>query len=239
MNTIQMRISDPQASHKADENQILDELLAFQGASVLELGCGSAEKTRFVAQKAAYVLALDVDERQLAKNREIAVLKNVIFKHGGAEKIPATEKSYDIVLMFKSLHHVVIDQMDEAFLEIHRVLKPGGILYISEPVYDGAFNDILKIFNDEKLVREAAFAAEQRAVASHKFSLERQKFFLQPIHFDSFSQFEEQSINVTYANRTLSPKKYLEVYAQFGKHMTSDGADFVMPIRVDVLKREA
>ena len=234
-----MRISDPQVSQIADEKIILNELLRFEGATILEIGCGSAEMTRFIAQNAASILAIDVDDRQLAKNKATTDLANVTFKYGGAEKIPAKEKSFDIVLMFKSLHHVAIEQMDEAFLEIQRVLKPGGILYVSEPVYDGAFNDVLKIFNDEKLVREAAFAAEERAVLTCKFIFEKQKFFLQPLHFDSFNQFEERSINVTYANRTLSPQKHGEVRTEFEKYMTSEGADFFMPLRVDIFKREA
>ncbi len=235
MNTIQMKISDRQAIYTADEKNILDELLRLEGTTVLELGCGKAEKTRLVAKRAEMVLALEVDERQLTKNRKITDLPNVTFDHGGAEEISSDDESFDIALMFKSLHHVPIEQMDDAFLEIHRVLKPGGTLYISEPVYDGALNEIIKIFNDEKRVREAAFDAEQRAVLSNKFTLETQKFFLQPVHFDSFTQFEEQSINVTYANRTLSPEKHEEVRLKFEKHMTSDGADFLMPIRVDVL----
>jgi len=58
---------------------------------VLELGCGRAEKTRVVAKKAASVLALDVDEVQLAKNITVTDLPNVRFAHGGAERIPASD----------------------------------------------------------------------------------------------------------------------------------------------------
>ena len=36
------------------------------------------------------------------------------------------------------------------------VLKPDGVAYISEPIYAGAFNDILKMFHDEREVRQAA-----------------------------------------------------------------------------------
>ena len=43
--------------------------------------------------------------------------------------------------------------------EIARVLKPGGVAYLSEPVYAVRFNDILKLFHDERVVREADFDA--------------------------------------------------------------------------------
>ena len=129
-----MHFSDPEVNLVAGEGNILDGLLYMEGASVLELGCSKAEKTRIVAQKAASVLAMEVDETQLAKNLAIADLPNVRFAQGGAEKIPAADANFDIVLMFKSLHHVPVELMDRAFSEIRRVLKPDGVAYISEPV---------------------------------------------------------------------------------------------------------
>lgn len=233
----EMRISNSEAKLVVNEAEILDELLHLEGANVLELGCGKAEKTRIVAQKAASVLALEVDEKQLAKNITITDLPNVHFAHGGAEKIPAPDSNYDIVLMFKSLHHVPIELMDSAFSEIRRVLKPGGVAYISEPVYAGDYNEILKLFHDEKTVREAAFAAEKRALASGQLVLESQKFFQQPVHFVNFEQFEEQVLKVTHTEHRLSVETFENVRSKFNRHMTQEGANFHMPIRVDILKK--
>lgn len=239
MNVNDMCIASPETERVANEGDILAELLHLQGKRVLELGCGKAEKTRIVAQQAASVLALEVDEIQLAKNRQITELPNVAFGHGGAEKIPAPDADFDIVLMFKSLHHVPLELLDEAFSEIHRVLKPGGIAYISEPVYAGDFNEILRLFHDERAVREAAFAAEVRAVASRRLTLVTQKFFLQPMHFASFAQFEDQVLKVTHSDHRLSVALLEQVRQKFAEHMTPDGADFYMPIRVDLLEKSA
>lgn len=238
MNVSEMRIANPEMGLVTDEGNILDELLPLQGAKVLELGCGKAEKTRIVAQKAATVLALEVDETQLAKNMQITDLANVSFKYGVAEKIAAADADFHIVLMFKSLHHVPIEQMDEAFAEIHRVLKPGGLAYISEPVYAGDFNEVLRLFHDESAVREAAFAAEKRALSTHRFALVTQKFFLSAMHFENFKQFEDQVLKVTHTEHQLSPGLLEEVRAKFNKHMTPYGADFQTPIRVDLLRKE-
>ena len=239
MNVNEMRIADPEVRLAANEGDIIAELLPLAGAKVLELGCGKAEKTRVVAQKAASVLALEVDAIQLAKNLTITDMPNVRFAHGGAEKIPAADAEFDIVLMFKSLHHVPIALMDDAFAEIHRVLKPRGLAYISEPVYAGDFNEILRLFHDEKAVREAAFAAEMRAVSSRRLELVTQKFFLNPMHFEDFAQFEQQVLKVTHTDHKLSPQTLEEVRAKFERHMTANGADFHMPIRVDLFSRKA
>ncbi len=237
MKLTDMCISNPETSLVANEGDILDELLQLNGAKVLELGCGKAEKTRLVARKAASVLALEVDATQLAKNLAVTDLPNVTFAHGGAEKIPAADSTYDIVLMFKSLHHVPVGLMDSAFAEIRRVLKPGGVAYISEPVYTGEFNEILKLFHDERAVREAAFEAEQRALAAGGFALVAQKFFLQPVHYESFAQFEEQVIKVTHTEHKLSDETFAQVRSKFNRHLTAHGADFHTTIRVDLLKK--
>lgn len=237
MNEKDMRIASPETDLVANEGAILEELLPLQGAKVLELGCGKAEKTRIAAQRAMSVLALEVDKIQLTKNRKIKDMPNVIFGHGGAEKIPALNSDFDIVLMFKSLHHVPVGQMDSAFAEIRRVLKPGGLAYISEPVYAGDFNEILRLFNDERQVREAAFAAVKRAVASRRLIPVTQKFFLSPMHFDDFEQFQDQVLNVTHTDNQLSPSLMEEVRSRFNRHMTDKGAEFHMPIRVDLLRK--
>jgi len=238
MNPSEMRIADPDVSHVADEGDILNELLSLPGARVLELGCGKADKTRLVAQTAASVLALEVDSIQLANNRAAEKPDNVRFEFGGAENIPAEDSSFDIVLMFKSLHHVPTELMDDAFSEIRRVLKPGGVAYISEPVYAGDFNEILRLFHDEKAVREAAFSAEVKAVTTQRLSLARQTFFLQPMHFDDFSQFESRILKVTHTDHKLSPALYDTVRSKFNRHLSPSGVNFHMPIRVDLFRKD-
>jgi hypothetical protein len=119
------------------------------------------------------------------------------------------------------------------------VLKPGGVAYISEPVYAGHFNEVLKLFHDERAVREAAFAAEIRAVSSGRLALVSQKFFLQPMHFADFGQFEQQVLKVTHTEHRLSDETLEKVRSKFNGYMTRDGATFQMPIRVDLFSKPA
>jgi ubiquinone/menaquinone biosynthesis C-methylase UbiE len=236
VNAHEMQIANHGVELVTREPSIFGELLPLGGATVLELGCGKADMTRVVAESASSILALEVDQTQLEKNLKIGDLPNVKFSHGGAEQIPASDSEFDVVMMFKSLHHVPVDLMDRAFEEIHRVLKPGGLAYISEPVYAGAFNEILRLFHDEKLVREAAFAAVQRAIDSGRFKLSEERFFLSPMHFDDFAQFENQILKVTHTQHNLSQELYETVRSKFSEHLSDDGADFHMQIRVDLLQ---
>ena len=95
----------------------------------------------------------------------------------------------------------------------------------------------LRLFHDEKNVREAAFSAVERAVAAGRFELVDERFFSTPGHYDSFEQFEDRILNVTHSDHRLSPDLYQRVREQFMRHMTPQGADFQSPLRVDLLRK--
>jgi SAM-dependent methyltransferase len=222
-----------------DELQLVNEVLA-PGARALELGCGKAEKTRLIAQggKADFILALEVDQIQHEKNMQVSDLPTVRFALGGAQDIPAEDASFDIVMMFKSLHHVPLVEMDGALEEICRVLKPGGLAYLSEPIFAGDYNEIMRLFHDEEQVRKAAFDAVKRAVDAGRMALVRQVFFKTPIRFRDFAQFDRGVLNVSHTSHRLSPQLHDEVREKFERHMTPDGARFEVPIRVDLLRKD-
>lgn len=234
-----MKIADPAQTSLVNEIRLMLDELPFDGAKVLELGCGRAEKTRLLAEtgRPREIVALEVDAIQHARNLETTDLPTVSFRHGGAEAIPADDNSVDIVLMFKSLHHVPVALMDQALSEIARVLKPGGLAWISEPVYAGDLNEVFKLFHDEQVVREAAFAALCRAVEGGKLLLEKELFFNTRSYFEGFEQFDSRMIRVTHTNHQLSPELYRQVREKFDSYMAAEGATFLNPQRVDLLRK--
>ncbi|MBN8463530.1 MAG: class I SAM-dependent methyltransferase [Dechloromonas sp.] len=234
-----MKIADSTQDTLVNEVRLMLDELPFDGARVLELGCGKAEKTRLLAEtgRPREIVALEVDAIQHRRNLQIAGLPNVHFHHGGAEAIPAADESVDIVLMFKSLHHVPVPHMDRALGEIARVLRPGGLAWISEPVYAGELNEVFRLFHDEKTVREAAFAAIRRAVADGRLCLEKQLFFNTRSFFENFDEFDRRMIQVTHSNHQLSPELYASVKAKFESYLTPEGATFHPPQRVDLLRK--
>lgn len=236
-----MQIADPTQTLVVNEVKLLLDTLPLDAASVLELGCGKADKTRLLAEsgRVREIVALEVDAIQHAKNLKIDDLPQVRFDRGGAEAIPLPDASVDLVLMFKSLHHVPLAQMDRALAEIARVLKPGGLAWISEPVYAGELNEVFKLFHDEKIVREAAFAALCRAVDGGVLQSRQQLFFNTRSHFADFAQFDQRMIQVTHSDHRLSPELYAQVRACFERYLGADGATFLNPQRVDLLVRPA
>lgn len=234
-----MQIADPSQTDVVNEVQLMLAELPFDGASVVELGCGKAEKTRIVAEtgRCRKILALEVDAIQHAKNLCITDLPGVSFAQAGAEAIPVEDASTDIVIMFKSLHHVPVESMDQALCEIARILRPGGLAWISEPVFAGDLNEIMRLFHDEQIVREAAFAAVSKAVGDGRLNLKKQLFFRTRSLFLDFAAFDQRMIRVTHSNHALSPDLYARVQARFESHLTADGATFYPPQRVDLLQK--
>ena len=234
-----MKIAVEQIEVNCPEAEIYDRLLALDGKHILELGCGGAEITRNMASAGAgrKITALEVDEIAHGKNLQITDLPNVTFGLAGAQDIPLEDESVDVVFMFKSLHHVPLELMDPAMQEIRRVLKPGGLAYISEPVFAGAFNEILRLFHDESKVREAAFNTVKKVVDEGLFMLVEETFFNSPMKFESFADFENKILKVTHTHHSLSEEVYDLVKQRFERHLGDDGAHFLMPVRVDLLQR--
>lgn len=234
-----MKIQDPTQSRVCNEIELLLNELPLQGARIIELGCGRADKTRAIASTGlpATIVALEVDQRQHQKNLALEVLPQVEFVLGGAEAIPCADASFDFALMFKSLHHVPREHMAGALSEIRRVLRPGGAAWISEPIFAGDFNDIMRIFHDEQSVREAAFASVRQAVESGQLVLRKQLFFNVRNYFSDFDEFDRRMVQVTHTDHRLSEETYARVRNRFESFMTPTGATFYTPQRVDLLEK--
>ena len=228
-----------QITETCAEHEVYERLLSLDGMDILELGCGTADITRQIAAHGndRRIIATEVDRIQHEKNLLIDDLPNVTFVLAGSEAIPSEDNAFDIVFMFKSLHHVPLELMEQALSEVHRVLKPDGLAYISEPLFQGDFNDILRLFHDEEAVREAAFNTIRDVVDKKLFTLQEEVLFNVPLPFEDFEQFDRLVINVTHSDRRLSPDLYQKVKDEFALKMQPDGAKFLLPIRVDLLRK--
>ena len=149
--------------------QPLDKVIERSGIKrdmiVLDLGCGSGALTtlasRVVGQQGK-VYAVDMQpamlrqlERKLAEpeNRDI---KNIEIKQANAYELPFDNDSIDMVITASALPE--IPDRNRALREVRRILKPGGILAVTEFWVD---TDYPLRFTTIKLGQSEGFAVDK------------------------------------------------------------------------------
>ncbi len=234
-----MVMNRPEAYETATEQEMMERLLPLQGSRILELGCGAAWITRQLAERypGSHFTATEVDRIQHQKNLALEVPQNLSFRLGGAEAIEADSGSLDLVWMLKSLHHVPAELMPAAMNEIVRVLRPGGLAYFSEPVYAGEFNALMSLIHDEKEVRTRAFEAVRGLVESGRMQLQGEYFFNVPGRYASWEEFEDRFLNITHTELAIDEARYQRIKQTFLAHLGAQGAEFLKPHRVDLLRK--
>ncbi|MDR0275228.1 MAG: class I SAM-dependent methyltransferase [Burkholderiaceae bacterium] len=218
-----------------DELRLLCQLADLRGREILDVGCGAARMTGRIAGLARRVVGIEVDEAQMAKNRARQWPAGLSFERCGAEAMPFADASFDGVTLFKSLHHIPAPVMDQAFSELQRVLRSGGWVFISEPVYAGPFNEIVRLFHDEGAVRQQTLQATQRAIESGGFRLARRQEFLTPVSFRDFDDFRQRMMQPTHIELTVAPALQASVRRAYEAHQSAGGAHFIRPMRADLL----
>lgn len=234
-----MTTTRPALALIADELDLLADLVPLGGQRIVELGCGAAHLARKLLQRHpdSQLIGLEVDERQHAKNLAAVPVPGLQFVAGGAQAIPLPDAGMDLALMLKSLHHVPLPLMAQALAEVARVLRPGGHLYVSEPVFAGPLNEVVRLYNDEQVVRAAAQAALDAALRGGAWAPAAERHFSVGVHFQDFAEFEQRMMRPTYADHRLDDATVARVAAAFAPHCGPSGADFTRPMHVRLLRR--
>lgn len=220
-----------------NELDLLAELVPLAGCRIIELGCGAAKLARALLMRfpGSHVTGIEIDARQHAKNLATPQ-ERLTFVSGVAQDIPSDDGVFDLALMLKSLHHVPTTAMAQALAEVARVLRPGGQLYISEPMFGGALNHVTRLYNDEQVVRAAAQGAIDTALRTGGWSQVQEHHFAVPSRFADFAAFKQRMIDQTYADHQLDPATMAEVRKRFEAHCGADGAVFEQPMYARLLR---
>lgn len=131
--------------HAADIEGLLSQVRP--GMAALELGCASGWLTLALAQRGANAVGLDISDKSLAVARDYYeriredVPGTVDYRAADLNALDLPASTYDLIVVKASLHHLI--ELEHVIAEIHRALRPGGLLWANDTHGEEAFSTVL------------------------------------------------------------------------------------------------
>lgn len=99
-----------------------------EGLDVLEVSCGAGQGLGCIASRAHLVVGVDITHPLLAIARS-HYRSRIPLVRGDAQALPFATGTYDVVAIHEAIYYY--PDADRALTEAHRVLRPGGRLFIT------------------------------------------------------------------------------------------------------------
>jgi ubiquinone/menaquinone biosynthesis C-methylase UbiE len=124
------------ALREADRSwrEAIQKLVNVSGLNVLDIGSGGGIYSRALAEMgAAHVTGVDFSEVMLEAAREQSQsYTQVEFVVGNALETGLPSEEYDLILERALVHHLALSDLENAFREAFRLLRPRGTLLIQD-----------------------------------------------------------------------------------------------------------
>ncbi|MEN6410935.1 MAG: class I SAM-dependent methyltransferase [Anaerolineaceae bacterium] len=103
------------------------------GARILDLGCGAGRHLAYLAKQGFNVVGTDIAPRGLSYSRQKleALGAPVCLTRSDMTAIPHADGVFDAVISIHVIFHNPLAGMRRTIAEIYRVLKPGGMAWIT------------------------------------------------------------------------------------------------------------
>jgi len=219
-------------------NSVLCEVLALKGLDVADVGSGDGTLVRFMTTQGAHVTGLECGAAQLEKARSYTLAGDEVYLEGFGQEMPFDDASYDIVIFFNSLHHVPVEYMAAALAEAGRVARPGGTVYVAEPIAAGSGFELHAPIDDETFVRSAAYDVILDA-ASAGLRQAREIFYDTDYHHQDFAAFKDAAIRIDPKRAEPFDAMEADLFRLFDSLgiQEENGMRFEQPMRVNVLEK--
>lgn len=209
------------------------------GKDVVDIGCGDGALVRALTAHSARVTGIEVSIGQLERAQAHPEAGDADYLVGRAEQLPLAFATVDLAIFMRALHHVPVERHAAALSECHRVLRPGGLLYVAEPVPEGDFFALTSLVEDEREVRAAAQLTLDRAP---QFGLDRVRRVDYEVEAEipDLEALRRRIVDVDPDRGPLFQRRANEIavaFSRLGEPGAQGGRRFRQPMRADVLVR--
>lgn len=158
--------------NKPLDRYLLEEFcISLRGkGKVCDLGCGPGHISRFVKDLGIDICGLDLSADMLKKAKE----KNpdIEFIKGNMIDMKEKEKCFSGIILYYSIVHFSIKEVDKLFCDLRRILDNNGLLFLSFHVGNETLH--VNSFFDEEVILDYIFFNTDEIVdilVKHKFKI--------------------------------------------------------------------
>jgi ubiquinone/menaquinone biosynthesis C-methylase UbiE len=122
-----------------DMPRIINYLKEKRAKRILDLGCGTGRHLVLFANEGFEIYGLDSAPEGIEIAKDWLAEKSLsceLIVHQMEEKFPYQDSFFDAVISIQAMHHNIIEKIKFTINEIERVLKPGGLLFITVPTFE-------------------------------------------------------------------------------------------------------
>jgi SAM-dependent methyltransferase len=217
----------------------LPGLGSVDGKRIVVVGCGEGRVVRLVSAAGARAVGVESNKQRLASARAEPPAADETYIEGEGQDLPFDDASASVILYFGTLHHVADDGQARAVEEAARVLEPGGLAYITEPLAQGPYFDLLQPVDDETEVRARAYEAIKGAGAQG-FAEEREVLYTRVMRFADFEAFHSLVLTIGPDRAQHFATIKDEMRRRFDHHGRAEdgGRAFDQPFRANLLRKK-
>jgi SAM-dependent methyltransferase len=218
---------------------MLERLVDPRGREVVDIGCGAGALARALSGAGARVVALEVSEERLAPALAGDDGSGARYVVGRAQALPLEDAAVDVAVFMRTLHHVPVEDMTQALNEARRVVRPGGTVYVAEPLSEGDFWALTSMIEDEFEARQAAQSALAQALDIGLEPVRTVEYDVR-LRLAGVDQFRELTVTVDPSRAEIfaaHSSELAEAFQRMGEPGERPGERcYLSPTRVDVLQ---
>jgi SAM-dependent methyltransferase len=122
--------------HKPLDRELLDRFAASvrDVGPACDMGCGPGHVARYLHERGVQICGIDFSAAMVERARRLN--PGVEFRQSDMMALDAPDAAWAGIAAFYSIIHIRRDDMPQALGELHRVLRPGGLLLLAFHIGD-------------------------------------------------------------------------------------------------------